>query len=190
MLLKRYIDKSNRIRQTIDTIKCLITPTYYINIWTLHVTNPHQQPYIVIMQEYLSKCCYKCQCFIANLKMSKIKWDGAEGPTINNFYNIDNIDNRHNQDVTRQIVSKSDSLLTDENGSIEGKKKGDLKTWLSSERVNRCSTGDLKKRIFRWLGSKCNARYRYNLVVVIFKLKRDHIQCNQRYFVINPHQQP
>ena len=35
------------------------------------------------------KCFNKCQISIWNLKMPKIKWDGAEEATINNFYKID-----------------------------------------------------------------------------------------------------
>ena len=31
----------------------------------------------------------KCQIFVLNLNMSKTKWDGAEEPTINNFFKID-----------------------------------------------------------------------------------------------------
>ena len=31
----------------------------------------------------------KCQIFVLNLTMPKTKWDGAEEPTIRNFYEID-----------------------------------------------------------------------------------------------------
>ena len=30
----------------------------------------------------------KCHIFVLNLNMPKTKWDGAEEPTINNFFNI------------------------------------------------------------------------------------------------------
>ena len=36
------------------------------------------KPYTKTMQYYLSKCVNKCQRFILNLKMTKIKWSGAE----------------------------------------------------------------------------------------------------------------
>ena len=68
--------------------KTLFNKSETIRIW---VTSPHQQPYIKSMQQYLSKCLNKCQSFILNLKMPKIKWDGAEYHTMNNFYKIDNI---------------------------------------------------------------------------------------------------
>ena len=48
----------------------------------------HQNNAILVFIEMI--LINKCQSFILNLKMPKIKWDGAEDPTIMNFYKIDN----------------------------------------------------------------------------------------------------
>ena len=47
----------------------------------------HQNHAIILIEMF-----NKCQSFIIilNLKMPKIKWDGAEELTINHFYKIDN----------------------------------------------------------------------------------------------------
>ena len=41
------------------------------------------------MQLVFIEMLKQMQSFILNLKMQKIKWEGAEEPTVNTFYQID-----------------------------------------------------------------------------------------------------